>query len=195
MVLMDQQEQEQGGILIPENAGGDRPDSGTVISAGKDTGFGIGDHVLVCPYAGIWFRNFVISGYKLWEVRTYGIGDLDEHDSIRYQPGEVVPAVINNVEQITDIQMKQDWCLIKRDPNKVSEGNILLTDKSNYRTHKAEVIAVGPKCNELSPGDRIIYHGPSIMIGLKNLVGMIPSMEGNPDDYCFIKESGVYSVI
>lgn len=189
-VVMDKPEERKGSILLPDNAAEDRPDSGTVLCAGPDTGFVHGEHVLVSPLAGIWFRNVVLYGYRFWEVRFYGIADLDEDLSIRYDPYDEIPVAVGG-DTIEQLKPKGDWMLIKRDKNKTSQSGILLPDKSHYRTHKATVVSVGPKCTECEPGDYVMYHGPSIMIGFKDLISMIPGVE-DAEDYCMIKESGIY---
>lgn len=188
---MDRLEEQDGSILIHDIEGEDRPDSGYVVSSGVD-GVDIGEHILMPPFSGVWFRRMHLGGYRFWEVRFLGIADLDEHVEMDQDASGLALCSISDEGEIIP---KWDWVLIKRDSVNEQQGSILLTDKSKYRSCKATVVRVGPKCNELEPGDRVIYHGPSIVAGFYNLTTMDKSLDGNNEDYAILRERAVYCKI
>jgi len=191
-VLMDTPEKQVGSIILSDLSEEDRPDSGVVLSSGVQ-GFKEGDHVAALPYAGIWYRDVVFKSHRYWEVRFYGIADIDEYDSRRLEPSDLVPITIEQGDTIEEcIKPNADWVLIRRDGINDSQGGILLPDKAAYRNRKATVYSIGPRCTEVSPGDRIFYHGPAVCVTMANLIRLVPNLEGNPEDYCLIKESGIY---
>lgn len=197
---MDVAASSRGSILLAETTDVDRPDVGIVIGAGEDTDLEPGDHVLVPPFAGIWFRDFVVDGLKLWEVRFYGIQTVDEY---LHESEDIDDVIVARVEE-DGLKPRGEWVLLKRDEqHDTTEGGILLTDRDCYRTHKATVMAVGTGRErggkivplEVQPGDRVVYHGPGQHVGLKGLLDLYPDLEGDSKDYSLIKESDIYAII
>jgi len=196
VVLMDPPEEEISGILLPDSADQDRPDSGIILAAPESYGLTAGDHVGVLPFAGIWFRDAVFNGYRFWEIRYYGIADLCEYDSIRQEPTDLIPVSLHEGQTIQEcIKPHADWVLLRRDPVNDQESGILLPDKAQYRSCKATVYGVGPNTRDVLLWDRVVYHGPAISIDFQNLLKFVPELEGDPKDYCLVKESGIYCVI
>lgn len=201
--MMDVAASSRGQVLLSENSDVDRPDAGTVIGVGPRPKSGRypnggeydikpGDHVLVTRFSGIWFRNLTLDGLVLWEVRFYGIVDVDEYT----QEGEDIMDNIVAVAEESGLRPTEDKILLRRDPsNSKTEGGVMLTASGEYRTQKATVVAVGSTVTEVKPGDRVIYHGPSQHVGLQGIHGIYPELEGDPSDYSLIRESGIYCVI
>lgn len=176
---------------MPDAAEEERPDSGIVLSSGVK-GLEHGEHVLVPPYAGIWFRDLMLNGYKFWEARFYGVADYSEFCEGEQRVEDIIPAAIDESGIVVP---KWDWVLIKRDPVNDEQGGILLPDKAKYRSQKATVQAVGPLVTEVSPGDRVVYHGAMVVVGFKGIIDMDPTLDGKSEDYCMIKERGIYCII
>lgn len=190
-MLMDTPPSQIGNILLSDDTDQDRPDSGVVLSSGVDW-LTPGERVLVPPFAGIWFRDLMLSGYKFWEARFYGVADFSE-----FSEGEqdVKDIILASVDDHGILKPKNSNVLLRRDPVNDEQSGIILPDKSKYRNQKATVVAVGPDVKEVSPGDRVVYHGPMVIVGLKNLIEMDPTLDGDSADYCLIDERGIYCIL
>lgn len=188
-----------GSIHLPEQAAANmKPDVGTIVSSGV-VGVSPGDRVLYAPYAGVWFCPFSVDGLQVHELRFYGIVSPGLEDMVVTEPIEdCIPAKLV-ADRIVPVG---ENVLIRRDPLRLTHGSLAieLPDEAKYRTMKATVVAAGPKAfgpdgvSVLSAGQRVVYHGPSLVIGLKG-VGERMGIEGDLGDYALIKARNLYCVL
>lgn len=195
-VVPDIQPETTGSILLPSGVGANvKPDVGTVVSSGHDE-LVSGDRVVFHPWAGTWFKPFRVGCYEVPELAFFGL----------ISPGDEDMVVMEKIEDVIPLRLAQDaivplgeMVLLKRDPLKTASGALWLADDSKERTLKATVVSAGPKAfgptgERLNSGDRVIYHGASILVGLK---GLGESMGGLEDlsDYTLIRARNIYAVI
>ena len=188
----------QGQILIPDTVSDHIcPDVMHVVSSGEE-GYEVGDVVLAIPWAGRAFTPFKVGHMKAWEVRFYGLVSGMNEDKVVLEPvSDCVPA-----KMIGDtLTPYKDWVLLRRDALKTTSGflSLELPDDAKYRTWKATVVSAGPDAEgpegeAFVPGQRVLYNGPSIVIGIKDAARRFGSTEDS-DDYCLIRAGNIYCVL
>lgn len=185
-----------GSIYLSDRAGEDRkPDVGTIV-ASVEPDLSPGDRVIYAPWAGLWLRPFRVGGYKVADMRFYGMPDGTVNISgIEREPLEdVIPAKVDG-RTLTPIR---DVVILKRDKAAVKSSLIELPDDSKLRPLKATVVSAGPDArysgDELKPGTRVVYNPSALMIGLKSL-GPIEGWEGDLDDYAITRSQNLFAVI
>lgn len=167
-VEMDYRPEKSGSIFLPDEiAGAGRPDRGTVISAHESTGLSPGDIVVVSGYGGQWVDGFECEGFStIGEVRFYGHLGLSWKADVWAVIGEKMTPTGSRV------------LLEKDNVQKMSSGGLHLPDGSETSSNIATVKEVGPDCNFLSTGMKVIYsleHIRNFEIDGEDKFGIIPS--------------------
>lgn len=197
-VVPDREPDKSGLILLPDNASSDRkPDFGTVVSSGEPD-LKPGDRVLYAPWAGSWFRPFVVGGYKVPDLRFYGLVDGGDPTKVVREPLEdILPC---KVESRT-LKPIRDVVVLRRDPLKhTTRGGfeLELSSESKARTLKATVVAAGPLATlggrQLEAGMRVIYSPSGLVLDLTSL-GAIDGWFGDAGDYALIRSGNLFAVI
>lgn len=187
-----------GRILLPDNAGADRkPDVGTVVSSGEPD-IQPGDRMLYAPWAGSWFRPFSVGGYKVPDLRFYGLVDAGDPTKVVREPMEdILPCKV----ELRTLKPIRDVVVIRRDPLKhTTRGGFALelSAESKARTLKATVVAAGPLATlngvTLKDGDRVIYNPSGLVLDLTSL-GPIEGWFGEAGDYALIRAGNLFALI
>lgn len=114
-----------------------RPDTGVVISVGKDVKLKVGVRVLLRPYQGLWIDELTTpSGYQIRDVRFYGVTWPVEHCILGFW----------NLDFETWVPIF-DWTILKR---VARTGLFIANPGSKPKPVRAEVIHAGP---DVSFGD------------------------------------------
>lgn len=189
-VEMDVYREEIGGVFLTDlMRGALRPDSGWVI-ASIEKDLQIGTHVVLAPYGGNEFDGFEIGAVRAeGRVKIYGSASRDPYETEYEDWRDNIMAEI----VAERLRAMGDWALLRRDPTVKTENGLELPDGMQYRTHKATVVSAGPDSG-VSDGDRVMYHGPAIMYGIAFDQGDF-GLEGDVEDYCFIRGGNLYGVI
>lgn len=145
-VEMDHRPETMAGIHLPDDyAGAYRPDRGTVVAAHANTGLVPGTVVVVSAYGGQWTDGFVSDGFSTdGEVRFYGHLGLSWKADIWAICGEKMQPTGSRV-------------LLDKDNVQKESHGLLLPDGSELSSNVATVRDVGPDCNFLTPGMRVLY--------------------------------------
>src|SRR3990167_7156136 len=185
-----------GKILLPGGcASNNKPDVGTVVSSGVDELI-FGDRVVYNPWQGAWFKPFRVGVYEVEELAMFGLNSPGIEDLVVMEPIEdVIPMRLAG----SAFQMLGENVLIKRDAKKTQSGSFFLVDEDKDRTFKATVVASGPRAmgpdgERLEVGARVLYHGRSLVVGLKGIGERIEGLE-DLSDHAIIKSRNLYAVL
>lgn len=185
-VEMLEAETKYGLLFLPDKLGANlRPDVGVVVAAGHDVPLEQGDVVIVRGYDGTWREEVSIGNYTpVGQLRSYGV----------FVPTVGDPVVIKWWDSIVGVLLKGKHIkptgnnmVVLRDPEITSDGGILLSSRSTYRSNLATVVRVGPDCVDVREGDRVLYCP-------KSCLDIDLGTEGS-EDLAIISESGIELII
>jgi co-chaperonin GroES (HSP10) len=145
--------------------------------------------------------DFGGAGYwPMYEGRSAVVSEItDSHYTLTFllPEGDTAEFVVLKHEapgliKLMPVQPVNKWVLIRRRSLRTTASNIHLPDTQAYREQVAQVVAIGPRCeNGYRVGDWVVYHGKALVVDFE--FGERFGFIGDPRDYCLIHEEGLHA--
>jgi len=183
VVAMAKPAERQGLILTPDMPRME-PDVGTVVSAGEGVELSLGDEVFVVWNHGKHMSGFDAGGYAPdCEIRMFGCAAAVGRKAVRVPWNRSILAMKDG----DDIKATQGNVVIDMGNTVAqSEGGILLTDESQYRSCKGTIVSVGSMVPDEYKEGATVYYMANLMLPFKAL-----SVGDTPKNYGVIPYEGI----